>query len=445
VTRAARRRCLVATAIALPLFLLSCSFGVGGLTKNEWHGDVPHYETFGKRVMDGEVPYHNFYLEYPPGALPAFVAPAAISAHHYVKTFKWLMAGLGCLTLVTTAIVLALLGAGPGRLALGLGAIVVAPALLGHVYLNRYDPWPALLVSLALLCLLLPRVRIAFGLLGLAFTAKIYAAAALPVAALRVWRTRGRRELVGAASVLAGVCAVVALPFAVVAFGGIGFSFYTQSTRPLQTESLGASLLLVADRLGLYDANMTAGKASSVDLAGTLPSVVGVLTSIVVAAAVLAVAWAYFRGVNDRERTVTAFAAAVTGYVALFKVFSPQYLTWLVPLVPLVWGRRGRWATPVFLLVLLLTQIELYGFTPVHGVPGTNLIVGETRAWLPWVLLLRNLLLVGVFWLLLRELRPATVPSREAAAPAGRGAARGSCSDPTGARSPSSSAAARPG
>ena len=81
-----------------------------------------------------------------------------------------------------------------------------------------------------------------------------------------------------------------------------------------------------------------------------MPAVVGVLTSLVVIAAVLVVVLAYFRGDDGRERTITAFAAAVAGYVAFFKVFSPQYLTWLIPLVPLVWGRWGRIATPIFLL-----------------------------------------------------------------------------------------------
>jgi hypothetical protein len=198
VTQAARRRGVVATAVALLVFLLGCTFCVGGLAKNEWHGDVPHYETFGAKVKDGQVPYHDFYLEYPPGALPVFVAPAVISERHYVKTFKLLMAALGAATIVGSALILALLDADYPRYGVALGTMALAPPLLGHVYLNRYDPWPALLVTFALLCLLVPRVRLAAGLLALAFTAKIYAAAALPVAALRIWRRRARQLLAAA-------------------------------------------------------------------------------------------------------------------------------------------------------------------------------------------------------------------------------------------------------
>lgn len=415
------RRCAGAVAVALPLFLLACTFCVGGLAKNEWPGDVGHYQDLGQRVLDGEVPYHDFYVEYPPGALPAFVFPGAISEAHYVKTFKWLMAALGGLTLVAAAALLCVLGADRLRLATGLGAIVVAPLLLGHVYLNRYDPWAALLVALTLLLLALGWARTAFACLALAIAAKVYALASLPVAVIRVWRAQGQRDFVRAALTFAIVFALVVLPFAVVAFGGLGFSFYTQSTRALQVESLGASLLLVADSIGVYDAHMIGGKANSIDLDGVLPTIVGVLSSLAVIAAVLAVTWAYLRGKDNRERLLAGFAAAVAGYLVFFKVFSPQYMTWLIPLVPLVAGRRGRIATLLFLGALLLTQIEIYGFDPVHGVPDTHIIYGEPKGWTPWVLLARNLLLVAVFFLLLAELRSGVV-SRAVPVLRGRGA-----------------------
>jgi hypothetical protein len=403
------RRCAVAVAVALPVFLIGCAFGVGGLTKDEWRGDVGHYQYLGQRVLDGDVPYHDFYVEYPPGALPAFVVPAAISETHYVKTFKWLMAVLGSLTLVAAAVLLCALGADTIRLATGLGAIAISPPLLGHVYLNRYDPWAALLVTVALLLLVVRRARPAFAFLALAIAAKVYAVAALPIAVIRVWRAEGQRRLVHAGLTFIAVLAIVVLPFAIVAFGGLGFSFYTQSTRPLQIESLGASILLAADSIGAYDAHMIGGKANSIDLDGTLPGLVGALTSLAVIAAVLAVAWTYIRGSEDRERLVTAFAAAVVGYLVFFKVFSPQYMTWLIPLVPLVAGRRGRAATVLFLGALLLTQVQIYGFESVHGIPDTHVIYGEPQAWAVWVLLGRNLLLVAVFFVLLAELRSSVV------------------------------------
>ena len=84
------------TALALtPLHLALCVFSEGGLITDSLWGDVGHYEGFARRILDGDLPYGDFTVEYPPFALPAFLAPALVTstAAGYLFAFKLLMAG----------------------------------------------------------------------------------------------------------------------------------------------------------------------------------------------------------------------------------------------------------------------------------------------------------------------------------------------------------------
>jgi hypothetical protein len=385
-------RALRATAIAAPLFVLATCLEWGGLLSSAWEGDVPHYGDYANLVFAGQIPYHDFYMEYPPGALPAFLLPRLFGEEHYRLAFKLLMIACWIVAIWAVARILEALGAPRERLVVALGAMVVTPPLLGHVFLNRYDPYAAMLGVLALLALVLRQERAAGGWLSAGFEAKVFPAATIPVAAVRIWRTRGTRRLAETAAVFVAVGLAFAGTFLVTAFGGIGFSYYSQVKRGLQIESLGASILLVADKLGLYATQWAPSPPGQADLVGALPRLVGNLSFVVSVIAILAVAWAYYRGDDRDERLLTAFAAAVVAYTVFSKVLSPQYLTWLVPLVALT---RQRTATWLLLAALPLTQAEVYWGDDGLRVPD----------WTTWLLAVRNALVVWVFFLLLRQLR----------------------------------------
>src|SRR5206468_979081 len=104
-----------------------------------------------------------------------------------------------------------------------------APPALGPLFLNRYDVVPALLVVVALLLLLRGRERLALAALGAGFAVKLYPAVVVPLALIRVWRTKGRDAAVRAAAVAVGTAAAIFLPFLALGFGGVGFSFWTQA------------------------------------------------------------------------------------------------------------------------------------------------------------------------------------------------------------------------
>ena len=114
------------------------------------------------------------------------------------------------------------------------------------------------------------------------------------------------------------------------------------------------------------------------------------LVSLVLEGLAVAAVWVLYARVRDaRARLPLAFAAAIAGFIAFTKVFSPQYLVWLLPAVALVPGRRGIAAALALVVSLTLTQV----WTPFHY---AAFITSGSYA---WVVLLRDLVLavlVGV-------------------------------------------------
>jgi hypothetical protein len=304
-----------APAGAAFLFVVAALLARGGLLTSHHPGDVGHYQTFGRRVRDGLFPYSaGFYLEYPPFALPVFVLPELVSPAHYLGIFKALMTLCGIGTVVATAATLFRLRVSERAAFLALLPLALAPLLLGSTYLNRYDPWASLLTSLALLAFVSGRAQSGAVLLALALAAKTYPVAIVPVAAIWVFRSQGTRRLRAATIAFAATLVVVYSPFVIRAFGGLGNSYYTQAKRSLQIESSGASVLLIADKLGLYTVHWFRGL--SVDLRGTAPDAIGTLTSVLLVAVVLAVAWLYHRsGDRSAESFLVASAAVVFAFV----------------------------------------------------------------------------------------------------------------------------------
>jgi hypothetical protein len=95
----------------------------------------------------------------------------------------------------------------------------------------------------------------------------------------------------------------------------------------------------------------------SQNLAGSLADAIGAAETALLVLALIGIWTAAAAGPPERERLVRYAAASVVAFVAFGKVLSPQFMIWLIPLVPLVRGRRGLAASGLLGLALLLTQL----------------------------------------------------------------------------------------
>jgi hypothetical protein len=336
-------------------------------------------------MTSGHWPYRDFYDEYPVLAQPLFLLVRVLPGS-FASSFKWTMALCGAAALVL--LVLALRGS-LARVALAALVVAVSPLLVGPVFLNTYDLFPALLTIAAVLSFGRGRERTTYVLLALGVAAKIFPIVLLPLALVES-HARGvaRRGLTW----FLGVLVLVHLPFAVMGPGGLRFSYWVQIKRGLESESLAGGVLLV-----LHHATLRDEAPGSRDVVGGLATALGVLSTLVVVAAVAAVVLLYVRGRRER---LLASAAAVTAFVAFGKVLSPQYVTWLVPLVPGVDVIAGG----LLVAVLALTHLEWDRFVEPHG------SVAHWGQVLSWWILARDLVLVALFGYLAVRLRAGARP-----------------------------------
>jgi hypothetical protein len=355
--------------------------------------DTPRYQGYGLQMRNGELPYRDFSVEYPPGSLPVFLAPTYI-AHptdpaDYASWFARLMAlcGLACLAAV-------LIAGAPRR---GVAFVAVAPLLVGSIMLTRFDLLPAALTAGALAAYLRDRHGLGWFLLGLAVAVKLFAVVLIPLAAIWTLRRRGQAEFVRGSAVLVATVAAVFVPFAILAPHGLWESLWGQVSRPIQIESLVASVLTT------FGHPTAIVSHHSVGIAGH--GVLAFVTTVVELAVLLALWGSFARGPVDEERFARFAAAAVCAFVVFGKVLSPQYLIWLVPLLALVRGRRGLVVSALFAAAAIDTQ---FWFDTTRYAA----YIGEFRY--AWLVLARDLILVAVLAVLalpplVRRRRPAPV------------------------------------
>ena len=337
---------------ATGIVLCALVAGVWGLLHVAWYPhsqivDYGVYQTYGDDIVHGHhVPYRDFQLEYPPAALPVFALPSVFDGYDYRSVFQYLMLLCDMGLVVGVA---SIAGFWPSV------AAALAPLALGSVVISRFDFWPATLAVWAVAYLLRSRPYLSAVLLGTAFAAKLWPAALAPLIVVWLVRTADTRAALRWLLAALATAAAWFLPFVVLSPGGIGHSFHAQLGRPLQIESLGGSILLAIHHATGSSLRMVTSFGSQ-NLAGTGVHATEIATTIVGISALVAVWLLFVAGAPTRERLLASCAAAVAALVAFDKVFSPQFMIWLIPFVLVVRGRRGMFAGTLLYAALILTQ-----------------------------------------------------------------------------------------
>jgi len=378
----------------------------------QWHArDVQIYYEAAAKLLQGQLPYRDFPLEYPPLALLAFALPWLLAPGRALgySGYAWHFLLLNVLWSTLLALTIARFAAlrrpaiSPTR-AVGvytLLVIVSAPLLPW-----RYDLFPALLTLLALLCVLTGRPTLAGLWLGLGIAAKLYPIMLLPICGAYYLAGRSYRSLFRLMLGSAIAIMVVLLPYLLIDPGGwLTFLRYHQ-LRGLQLESLPAGAILLAHTLGLARVELVFNYGA-LQLVSPLADVAVIWQPIVfslVSGVVFVSCWGRFRheyatsGAIADASLITYIVVALLAFIVTNKVFSAQYIVWLLPFVPLLRPRQI-----VALTILCGLTILIFPFLY------ADLLAVQIA---PVVLLnLRNALAVAMLCWLLVERLPAPVRS----------------------------------
>ena len=341
-------------------------------------------------LSPAQLPFHMLPLEYPPLTLLPFSLALLVPLAYYQLAIAFIMALAGVF------IYWLLLQYGPRGAALAFALSVLIGAL--GTAQRRFDLLPA---ALTLLCLIAAErkhwtsayVALAFGvllkiypllLLPALFIAEQRFLEKLPVPAQKnslrsllreLWDTLCSFRRWDWNNMLLCLCIILGVTgfFAVLNFQGavlnqIDYFF----GRPVQVEATGGILLWLAQSVGFP---LTISQSyGSLNIVSALTGIVSLLSTISLLAGYLYSIFMQWRGKFDITQTAIAIllVSIVTG-----KVFSPQYLIWLMPLLAYAGAFDILWNILWGVISLLTTYTLIFLYTkPVTDIRDIPLLPG---------------------------------------------------------------------
>lgn len=370
--------------------------------------------------------FHLLPQEYPPLTLAPFSLALLAPVHYYQVAFALLM------VLVAVLIYTLLLKQGPAKSAFYFALYLFIGAW--GTALGRFDLLPASLTLLAIILAGKGRWTWGYVLIALATLLKIYPILLFPIFFIAEQRSDGRLPLPGKLRLqnlpgelkrlltsiprwhwlntliffvlLLGITGL----FALIDFKGAVLSqinYFAQ--RPIQIESTGSIIMWIGKAFGLYTTvTYTFG---SINVNNNLKNIVAQVSELFFLLGVLAIIIQQWRG---KLNMLQGSIAIILVFIATGKVFSPQYLIWLIPLLVYAGGYSRPWLL-LWGTISLLTSI-IYPFLYAITLNGTE--VAGTPGFLPSVILRDTLFVILTIayllnWFHLRQNQSDLLPAEE--------------------------------
>ena len=371
-------------------------------------------EVMNDRFEDNVQPLFNgepWKMEYPPFALVFMVIPRLFGwiaetyeVFYVIEVFVFMVIGL-----IYTDKLAEHFGKNRKNAMLAYSVLMV---LLLEFVTDRYDIFPAVLTLMSFYYFVKNRYFWAFLLIAVGMMTKLYPALLFPVYFLALVAKDQWKDAFKGTAVFAAVSLIIIVPVMIIDMDMITYFIEYHADRPLQIETLAASLIYPLSMFGLTTVTITSakdpGSFGSDNLIGTVPdAVVGFLTPLMIVCVLALCAFFFFvYRKADEDGRLKALGIAVAGVMMVFmlfgKVFSAQYLIWVVPpVVFLLMLEKDMFKTPLFKVTaaaFIMTQVDfVYNIGILHG--GSNI-----NDFGMIIILIRNLLTLAMLYLMVRDM-----------------------------------------
>jgi hypothetical protein len=351
------------------------------LCGSDAQGDLKVYYTYALQVAQGQLPYRDFLVEYPPLALLPILIPQGLNFittnsfegykfFFYVQNILLVWA-IGKLVLKISTI--QQLPKTNVQIILAYGLLV---ATNSPFVLYRFDVFCAWLTVWATWLMLTDRPLFSGAVLGLGIAAKLYPGLLVPIFAIYCLSQKKPTR-----AIQLGVGCAIVLLLLILLLSPLGvnnlFSFLTyHQLRGLQAETLASGLLILANKLGWVSLEML-DNYGALHLDSPAAKVVLQVLPFVVVLGLLGTLSSYLnriknqlsahRSLSSRQLTIYVLAILMV-FIAANKVFSPQYLIWLLPFVSLLPTRQIGLFSVISILSFLIYPV-FYGFLVDKTIP----------------------------------------------------------------------------
>jgi len=345
-----------------------------------------HFPTFLIKLVASQPtagPLRVLPPEYPALTLVAFSLPLLAPAQLYQVVFAISMA-------IIAAIIYLLL---KRYRSTGAAIAFAVYLVLGSwaTALGRYDLLPAVLILGAVLLGVQSKWKWAFALLAVATLLKLFPVIlilplliAQQMQSKEKWFAWSRWSALG---LFVGICFVVTVVSLTFDVANTLFPINYFLNRPIEIESLPATTLWLESKAGY--AISWIFTYQSLNFLSPVSHIVSLLSTFFLGLGLLYVCWLQWRGKLDLPMAclVTLLLLLITG-----KVFSPQYLIWVAPLVAYV--GQGNWKWLVSWVSISILTLIIYPFMYVNVI--------YIKTYYP-VILVRDWLILAMFCVLLYD------------------------------------------